>query len=134
MSQIIVDEISSIGESYFSMKLKGKIIKDGALSRFCRLKGGKDTYHISENDLRKMNDYSKDFFPYKWANGYQHYRHLTKNQYIDLMKYTIYWYIEKGELGRLLTSISENEFDIDITWESSSLKTPKKPSYSQVPL
>ena len=134
MSQILIDEISSIGESFFSMKFKNKIVKEGILSSLCKLKDGKYTYHIDEKNLMKLNDYHIDFFPYKWINGYSQYSHLTKNQYIDLMKYTFFWYLEKGEMGKLFGSLSECQEINEIIWDSTSLKKPKKPNYIQIPL
>lgn len=135
MNTIVIDEISSIGESFFSLKIKGSIAKDGILSAFCRLKDRKDTYHIDANDLKKMNDFCIDFFPYEWAKGYQQYGQLTRNQYIGLLKHTIFWYIQEGKMGGFLAAISGyQDLDIEISWDSSSPKTPKKPTFSQVPL
>ena len=131
MEQILVDEISSIGESYFSFKLKGAIVREGILKELCRLKDGKDTYHFNERDLEKMSDCCVDIFPWKWGNGYPQYSRLKRNDYIELMKYTFYWYIEKGEMAKISSCLTKGERNFQITWGGEE---PKRPTYCRVPL
>jgi hypothetical protein len=139
---IIVDEISSIGESYFGFKKGGGIIKEYPMELLCQEKeisyGKKDTYHLNEKLLFKLMDYCVDIFPFSACVGYKEYGHLSKNQYIELMKYTLYWYIENGQMtdfiSRLLLSQGLHNPDLQLVWEKASNKTPKRPSFCKFPL
>jgi hypothetical protein len=139
---ITVDEISSISESYFGFKKNGGIIKEFPMELLCKEKeisyGKKDTYHLNEKLLFKLSDSCIDIFPFSACVGYKEYGHLSKNQYIELMKYTLYWYIENGQMtgfiARLLLTLGYDNSDLQIVWDKGSNKTPRRPPFCKLPL
>lgn len=117
---IIVDEISSIANSFFSLKNKGKVIREPLLCKIRKEKNADVHYHFDANDLKRANEMFPEIFPYYMCIAYKEYMRLSKNQYIDLIKYRLYEIIKSGKMADLLNHleiIKDNE--IKIKWDEN---------------
>jgi len=136
LKAILVDDISSIGESYFSFKYKGKVIVENPF--ICKSKpeyGIDSSYHFNEEDLTKIEReldegiYPHPIFKYSAHVGYKEYKHLTKEQYIALMKYRFYQVTKLGKVPELLSVAGGKRIeDVIIQWDESQPGI-KKPGF-----
>jgi hypothetical protein len=126
---IIVDDISSISESIFSLKNKGKVIREPLLCKSRKEKNAEVHYHLGPNDLERANELFPEIFPYHMCVAYNEYRRLSKNQYIDLMKYRLYEIIKSGKMAGLLNYLGIiKDSEIEIKWHENKpgIKKPSK--------
>ena len=136
MKTILIDAISSISESYFSYKYRGEVIKEEPFQ--CKLKeesGPNSTYHFNEEDLsnieRELDEtiFPYAIFPYSVHDGYPEFRHLTREKYIDLIKYRLYQIAKLGKVNDVLSLLyGEQIRNVMIKWDETKPGI-KKPSF-----
>lgn len=109
---ILVDDISSISESIFSFKYKGKIIKkDPFVLKSKQELNGIRTYHLDSNDLQKISQINTKLKPYDWMED------LNKRDFIHYMKVQFYDLIIKGEMIGLLSYLYGKRLsEYEIKW------------------
>lgn len=121
-STVYISSISSIAESIFSFKYKGKLVE---LPPFFLKKRTAEfhevQYHLDEKDLLKINEAYTDIFPFSACNSYEEYRNITKNSYIDLMKYRLFQYILSGELVNIMSLVNGSHLNVNILWDNNTL-------------
>ncbi|MRH41187.1 hypothetical protein GH741_00685 [Aquibacillus halophilus] len=129
---ILIDDISSISESVFSFKYKGNVLKKEPFTyKKKREKDGESPYHLDAADLAKVTKYFPQIFPYSKDRPYGKLKYLTKNQYIDLIKYEFYQLALDGKLTNLLECAHDQTYTkFDINWEKN--KPVNKPLFYQL--
>jgi hypothetical protein len=119
---VYISGISSIAKSIFSFKHKGKLIE---LPPFILKKRTAEfhevQYHLDENDLLKINKVYADIFPFSTCNSFKEYKNLTKNSYIDLMKYRFYQHILSGEIVNIMSLVNDSPLNANILWDNNTL-------------
>jgi hypothetical protein len=81
MKKIFVDDISSISESIFSFKYKGRIIKTEPLNLKFKLEENRgSSYHFNHDDLKKLSTINNKLKPFDSNED------LSKREYIYHMK------------------------------------------------
>lgn len=113
MNKIIyVDYISSIGENYFSLLYRGKIITDYPFQ--CKKKvqvRSFSRYHFDRDDLEVMSRLEPKLTPFDGKEG------LAKKEFIYHMKITFYHLIQSGKMNELLSYLyGEHVKYIEIKW------------------
>jgi hypothetical protein len=109
---IYVDDISSIGENYFSFLYRKKIITDDPFQ--CKKKvqvRSFSHYHFDREDLEVMSQLEPKLTPFDGKEG------LSKKEFIYHMKMTVYHLIQSGKMNELLSYLyGEHVKDIEIKW------------------
>ena len=104
---VLIDDVSSISESFFSLKYKSKIIDVPPFT--CKVKGNPvldSRYHFDADDLEKIGELESTVFPFSSQN------HLSKNAYIDYMKEQLTILIKDGKFLPLLEHAYNRSFKL----------------------
>lgn len=109
---VLIDDISSISESYFSLKYNKQIIECPPF--ICKVKVNPEQdsrYHFDADDLKKMGELESTIFPFSSQN------HLSKNEYINYMKEQLTILIIDGKFLPLLEHAYNRSFKLyELRW------------------
>ena len=104
---VLIDDISSISESFFSLKYKKQIIDVPPLTCKVKVNPEQDSrYHFDADDLKKMGKLESTVFPFSGQN------HLSKNEYINYLKEQLTILIIDGKFLPLLEHAYNRSFKL----------------------
>lgn len=112
MSKVIkIDYITSIGENYFSLLHKRKIIDNYPFELKKKVTPKTlSNYHFDRNDLEKMSTVFDQLAPYQAGDG------ISKKEFIYSMKMSFYHRIKNGDLSNILSAVNPTYGEFEYEW------------------